>query len=292
MISNNQFNRSKTLSSTSDPTSVMKVGFAALDPSAISINLESASLPFLLASPTTLEQGQAAEADDAALNFQARVIEPVKKPHKVHVKKPGRSPSTLLHLACQQFSQDRFVVKTALDLDPSAARRRAFIDVTPQKQDHANIQNHYVALPQRPKQAPPRRERFSYPVNIALDNNASFDVLVMLVCAAPSVLTEWDGSNRQCSVSLALTKRPQDTRTLELILTLNPRAVAIPDRRQNLPLHVACQKACPLSVIRQLYGLNPDALQAENVHGETPLMIAQRNSKCPENVINFLQSCC
>ena len=94
-----------------------------------------------------------------------------------------------------------------------------------------------------------------------------------------------------CSLSLALTKRPQDTRAIELIVTLDPRAVVVPDRRKNLPLHVACQKACPLSVIRQLYELNPDAIQAENFHCETPLVIAQRNSRCPEEVLNFLQSC-
>lgn len=62
----------------------------------------------------------------------------------------------------------------------------------------------------------------------------------------------------------------------------------MPDRRQNLPLHVAVQYGAPLEVIRQLVCLYPEAIQRENFHGETPLRIAQRNNKCPENVLNFL----
>jgi hypothetical protein len=194
--------------------------------------------------------------------------------------------NSLLHRACQQFATDSFVIKTALALDASAIRRSAFITANCRKCS-GDANTRFVALPQRRKQ--PRKEAFQLPINIALNNDANFEVLALLVCAAPDVLMMGDSSNGMCSLSLALTKRPRDTQVMNLLLTANPQASWVADRRQNLPLHVACQKGAPLEVVRQLFFLYPSALRKENFHGETPLMIAQRNSKCPEDVLNFLQ---
>lgn len=291
MISNDQFKQSKALAvDFGDPRLEMQT---AHDAEPIALGLDPLSMSLSLASMvqvSTVTKQKTTLGLQASVTATTAAVEVQKRDSASPSKQPEDSPSTLLHRVCQQFSQDRFVVKTTLNLDPSAARRRASISATPEKKDLAETRDRFVAFPQRSKRSAPRKEAFSYPINIALNHGASFDVLAMLVCVAPNVLAQEDGSNRLCSLSLALTKRPQDTRVVELILTINPRAVAAPDRRHNLPLHVACQKGCPLSIVRQLYGLNRDALQAKNFHGETPLTIAQRNSKCPENVLNFLQS--
>lgn len=200
---------------------------------------------------------------------------------------PDGSHLTLLHRCCQQFGSNRFVVQTALDLDPTAAGRRATIVATPQKKLGAALakRNVFTRLAKRSC----RKESFSLPINIALNNNANFEVLSLLACAAPKTLTQQDGSSRLCSLALALITRPNDVKAIELILSIDVQALVIPDRRHNLPLHLACQRGCPLSLIRQLHALYPQALKVKNLHGETPLIIAQRSSRCPEEVLNFLQ---
>ena len=196
------------------------------------------------------------------------------------------APKTMLHRACQQFPNDRFVIKTALDLDPNAARQKASIPANSDKCFNDAVYR-FVALPQRQKG--PRKEPFQLPVNIALSNGANKDVLQLLVSAAPEVVAILDGKNGLTTLSLALTKRPQDNALVEILLAAEPQAVKVPDRRQNLPLHVACEKGASLDVVRHLFLLFPGAFHRENFHGETPLRIAQRNSKCSEDVLNFLQ---
>jgi len=233
-----------------------------------------------------------------------------RRPRAASAKASILSNGPLLHRSCQQFASDPFVVKTALNLDPSAARKRAQMSASQSKTAQAEIRTRFVPLPQgcirRPfnKNKPITKEAYSYPINIALNNQASVEVVAMLASAAPEVLTEQDGFHQVCPLSLALTtmmgnaKESKSSKSssnnfmavIDVLLTANPRAVCLPDRRHNLPLHIAIQHGAPMEIVRQLYCLYPEAGRMQNFHGETPLLIAQRTSKCPEAVLDFLQA--
>ena len=77
---------------------------------------------------------------------------------------------------------------------------------------------------------------------------------------------------------------------LTLLVEANPKCVTVSDRRGNYPLHVAVSQGFSIDVVKKLYSMYPKALQMKNFHSETPLDIAQRSTRCPEEVMNFLQS--
>eukprot|EP00980_Cylindrotheca_fusiformis_P007381 scaffold1525_cov142-Cylindrotheca_fusiformis.AAC.181 len=177
---------------------------------------------------------------------------------------------SLLHQSCRLYPTTAAVVESALRIDPDAVRK----PITPQleKGQAKKVQNTY-----------------GYPVNVALSHGGNVEVIKMLAEAAPEILLQKDGSDGSGSLGIALMAK-QEWPVVALLLKTNIECIKISDRRGNFPLHVAANHGIALGVVRKLYRLYPKALQMRNFHSETPLDIAQRSARCPEEVINFLQT--
>ena len=198
----------------------------------------------------------------------------------------------VLHATCQQFPHSFYIIQAALSQDPQAAARPLVIPAVPTRRTGTP----FVVIPTLQKQ---RREPFRIPINIALHHGASSEVLDLLLRAAPAATLVGDGAaGDTCTLLLALTKRPRDDDLfLTKLLALQPAAAWRTDRRLNTALHLAAnakthKHSAKLSVtfISYLYRANPQAVGMRNMHNETPYVISQRNSSCPEEVVTFLRT--
>ena len=132
-------------------------------------------------------------------------------------------------------------------------------------------------------------EPYKYPLNLAIEHSASFDVVEMLMTSDPSVLLENDGVQGECSLLILLKRSPRSCVMLDLLLLQDPRCVMVIDRHQNTALHVACFYGASEEVLRHLCILQRHALWMRNFHGDTPLMVAQnRISVCSDAIVQFL----
>jgi hypothetical protein len=165
------------------------------------------------------------------------------------------------------------VVESALRIDPDAVRKA--VPVTLEKGlSSKKAQNIY-----------------GYPVNVAMTHGASMEVLKLLVEAGPDVLIQKDGTDGSGSLGIALTTKCDNMMpVVTMLVQANPECVKVADRRGNYPLHVSVNYGLPLDIVKRLYAMYPKALQMRNFHSETPLDIAQRSTRCSEDVMNFLQS--
>ena len=121
-------------------------------------------------------------------------------------------------------------------------------------------------------------EAYKYPLNLAIEHGASFDVLEMLVTADPSILLKKDGLQGENSL-LILLKRPHTCcKTVDMLLLQDPRCAKAPDRHMNTPLHVACCWGASLEIVRHLCIIHRASLASRNFHGRTPLQVAQANT--------------
>jgi hypothetical protein len=162
----------------------------------------------------------------------------------------------LLHQACMLYAQTKTVIQSALLGDPFGIGRQ---------------------LP---------GEGYSYPINIALQHNATVDVLQLLCDADPSILVERDEGC--CSLTIALQEK-YDMDVISLILHANPDVMRVSDRRHNYPLHTAVVYGSSLPIIKLLCCTYPNAIHKKNFHSQTPLDIATRSSMCSDEVIDYLQ---
>ena len=181
-----------------------------------------------------------------------------------------------LHRVCQHFAKEREVVEIALTFDPSAIRRRAQPAAPAQKEDEPTPL-YWI-----------RQEQYSYPLNIALQNGGSPDVLELLINAGKDVILKRDGSDRTGALSVALSHRPRDLDAIELIMFSNLQSLTVTDRKLNYPLHLACAKGASVAVLERLYSHYPAALFQKNFHGETPLDVARRSSLLDEKALNYV----
>ncbi len=95
-----------------------------------------------------------------------------------------------------------------------------------------------------------------YPIQIAIMNNASFDVIKLLVRANPQVLTRKDGSGMVAlSLAFRLLGESSDIENfnamISFLLAANPHAAKIADNRSNTPLHYACMTSIHLGGLKQ-----------------------------------------
>ena len=195
-----------------------------------------------------------------------------------------------LHRVCNFFAAQKEVVEIALALDPSAIRRKADA-VTKKTSSHttaAAASTSTWVLGSILQKCGLSQERYSYPINIAIQNKASMDVLELLVNHGKDVLLEKDGYERAGSLSIALCQRPCDLDLIDLLLFANVQGIMITDRKLNYPLHVACAKGASVDVIMRLYHHYPAALFQQNFNSETPLDICRRSSIITEGALNFL----
>lgn len=95
-----------------------------------------------------------------------------------------------------------------------------------------------------------------YPIQIAIMNDASFDVIKLLVRANSQILTRKD-ENGMVTLSLAfrLLGESSDIENfnamISFLLAANPHAAKIADNRSNTPLHHACMTSIHLGGLKQ-----------------------------------------
>ncbi|KAG7353135.1 ankyrin repeat domain protein [Nitzschia inconspicua] len=177
---------------------------------------------------------------------------------------------SLLHQSCRLYPMTDAVVESALRIDPAAVRRAIATSVDEGATKKAtNI--------------------YGYPINVALSHGASLGVVKMLAEAGPDVLIQKDGTTGSGSLGIALATKCS-LEIINLLIQANPQCAQVADRRGNYPLHVAVSQGLPLLIVRRVYFGYPKAQEMRNFHSDTPLDIAQRSTRCPEDVMNFLQS--
>lgn len=177
---------------------------------------------------------------------------------------------SLLHQSCRLYPTTVAVVESALRIDPGAVR-------TP------------ITTPSQNGQSKTNQSNYGYPLNIAISHGGSLEVLKMLAEAAPEILLKKDGSEGSGSLSVALTVK-SDPSIIMMLLRCNIESIKVADRRGNYPLHIAANYGAPFNIVRKLYKIYPKALEMRNFHAESPLDIAQRSTRCSEQVMNFLQT--
>jgi hypothetical protein len=166
---------------------------------------------------------------------------------------------SLLHQSCRLYATTPAVIESAIAMDPSAVRKT------------------------NPQQG------YGYPINIAIKNKATLEVLKLLIQAGPDVLVEKDGNDGAGSLGIAVTlKSPVDV--IRLILAGNSASAQVQDRRANYPVHTAVSSGLPLDIVTLIVRAYPEGLKKRNFHGLTPLEISQRSTRCPEEVMHFLQN--
>ena len=179
---------------------------------------------------------------------------------------------SMLHRSLTLFPDNLSFIRGALELDPRELCRKARM---PPADSNSNI---FV------------KQSYGYPLNIALQNNASMEVLHLLATGAPHIVTARDGRDESGSLLIALRQDPKNTHALHLLIKANPLCMKMTDRRRNTPLHVAVARGASLAVVRAICMLYPAALLQSNLNGETPLLLAQRSTNmCKEDVCNYIQ---
>ena len=128
----------------------------------------------------------------------------------------------------------------------------------------------------------------SYPISIALKNNATLDVIRVL-CNDDKTLLRKQDKNGKTALSLAI-QYQVSTNIINWILATDETICKIPDLRLNLPIHDACKYGCDEDIVETLLLSNESDVNLNNRDGQTPLDIALRASKCSDEVIEVLKN--
>jgi hypothetical protein len=207
-------------------------------------------------------------------------------PNKVRAEYLSDSPvnaePSVLHQSVKLFPTDLNIVERAVGLNPNDITRKAPLSVVSEATRGDSKEKtksaSYLSDP-----------LFGYPLNIALQHNASLEVVDLLVKKAPEVVGWRDGKDECGSVALVLRNwGPSKERILLRLIMANPPALRMTDRRRNTPLHIALSHGVGLPIVRVLCLLYPLALLQTNLSGEIPLQVAQRNSLCTEEELNYV----
>mmetsp|Transcript_27152 Transcript_27152/g.50895 ORF Transcript_27152/g.50895 Transcript_27152/m.50895 type:complete len:648 (-) Transcript_27152:1256-3199(-) len=177
---------------------------------------------------------------------------------------------SLLHQSCRLYPTTDTVVELALKTEPDSVRKAVA-----------------TAVEQGSSKKP--SSIYGYPINVALTHGASMGVLRMLAQAGPDVLVQKDGTDGSGSLGVALSAKC-GLDVVNLLIQVNPECARVADRRGNYPLHVAVSQGLSLQIVKRIFSVYPKAQDMRNFHSNTPLDIAQRSTRCPEEVMNFLQS--
>lgn len=195
-------------------------------------------------------------------------------------KKIKTQNDAALHRACLQSEILPQQIMKLLKQDPEAATRS--IPIFSNKQ--------VVNALTRTTESRVVKEPYTYPLHLAIQAKASFQVIQQLIDAAPQVLLIPDGAMKETPLHVLLKQCP-DVTLVDSILLTQPKCVLMRDRHDNTVLHLACQRGVTQDVLRHLCILFPRALQRINLHGKTPLQLAQRAThKFAEASCNFLMA--
>ena len=106
--------------------------------------------------------------------------------------------ASLLHNTCKLFPTTLSVIESAVHLDPEAIHT-AIPTLCSAKHTRNTSMSHHQHSPMSST-----ANVYSFPLNIALQHNASNDVISFLMQKYPAVLTKLDGPNQTGSLSIAL----------------------------------------------------------------------------------------
>ena len=190
-----------------------------------------------------------------------------------------------LHLLCRLKLVSLSDVQKALKENPEAARVRVRLNGV-----ESNSLRGKAGLKKNSVNKGWRRSTYTLPINMAIQNGASLEVLEALINAAPDVLREPDGPDRECALHIAI-KYNIASQFIDMMLLANPKASEAADRQNNTPLHVACLlRPTEVELIKHLHVLNPQARSKRNMHGRTPLeMMHQTTFNVSEQALDFMQ---
>jgi hypothetical protein len=185
----------------------------------------------------------------------------------------------LLHRSCLRSDITVSQVQHILKIDPHAASRSLVLETYKKVVNPLTCQCEIKLV----------KEPFTYPLHLAIRNQASTEVVQALIQAAPAVLMIRDGPMKDTPLSLALKFSP-DLLLVDTMLLVSPKCVTLRDRHDNTVLHVACRHGVSTTVLRHLCILCQKALYLKNFHGKTPLELVQERSvnKYSESMCNFL----
>ena len=222
--------------------------------------------------------------------------------------------ASLLHNACKLFPRSLAVVESAVQFDPDA-----IWTPIPTLCTSTLPRSHDVGGSKIPSMTATTETRiyYSYPLNIALQYNASLDVVAFLLQQYPDVLTKTDGPNQTGSLSIALsscdrhnnsgedasvtlkdgdsvgnngsTRGTRIEQLIRMFVSTNPECVKVIDRRSNTALHYLAKRpngdvSCDaISLVYQYY---PAALNVRNCLGLTPVQVAQRNPTVTDELLD------
>ena len=190
-----------------------------------------------------------------------------------------RPTESSLHRACCRPGVTPMEIYQLLQRDPGAASRSERLQTSKAVYDHG-LQRRVEKLVNEP---------YTLPLNLAIAHRQSNQVLDMLMNVAPAVLTMRDGPEREGPLSILLKCSPQDTDTVDRMLLLSPKCVALRDKRGNTPAHIACTRTAALDAVRHICIMYPESLRMRNSHGHTPLRLAELYTRtCSEEVCAFL----
>jgi hypothetical protein len=228
------------------------------------------------------------------------------------VSKPSiLGKASLLHNSCKLYPDTLFIVESALRMDPNSIRQKVNVtSATVSSVDESNKSSKEapstssssssfpslskVGRGETPSPLFKKRkvaEAFGYPINIALNHNASNEVIDLLLREGPDVLSLRDGPDDASTLAIAI-ELGKTHSVLKRIVLANPNAVHTRDKYDNLPLHSLLRTRAGPSVesVKMVYRAHPQGLRSVNFHGHTPLDLAVRNESCSEHVLNFLHS--
>lgn len=183
------------------------------------------------------------------------------------VRDSPRSPD-ILHHACCKSTVTLLEIEAIIKSDPLAPTRAANVQSEKLVYDYATASRRVKTV----------KETYSYPLNMAIQNNAPRDVIEFLIEAGPSVLNLNDGQQRENSLMVLLKHAPDNKTLIDKILFSSPQSALSRDQRNNTCLHIACRSNAPLLVIRHLAIIHPEALSTTNFWQQTPLSITQASS--------------
>ena len=115
----------------------------------------------------------------------------------------------------------------------------------------------------------------------------------LLLKADPDAIMHQDANNSFTPLHLVCkTEGPRQVpvQVVQLLLRCNPRAAAVPDSEQYLPLHHACEMGSSLEVIQALIEAFPDATKAMTRKQDSALSLACTCNKSVETVKLLIES--
>jgi hypothetical protein len=190
------------------------------------------------------------------------------------------------------------VIASALLLEPELARLAEPTDCGDQVSiDDKNYDTIMKSKKLRYSKQSSAQETFQFPVNIALKNAASPEVVELLAKAAPEILIKPDGPEQVGSLGIALMvidnwcdDNTTANKIVDVLLRVNPDCAKGTDKHGNTPLHLAARFNCLSNeMITKIYDAHPESVNQRNFNGRTPLQVAQMNSSVPENIVDLLQ---